>query len=91
MPPDSLSRQPVGEGAQSGHLHQPRIALRSICRVDAMQIGIEIDIFLNGQVLVQTEFLRHVADSVLDLLRVGADIDAQDFQFAGVDRHQSGG
>ena len=58
---------------------------------DAVHVGVEVQVLLDGQVLVQAEPLRHVADAGLDLLRVGGDVDAQHLQLAGVGRHQPGG
>ena len=55
-----------------------------------MEIGIEIEILLDGKILVEPEFLRHVADAVLDRLRIAGDIDAEHGEFAGVGRHEAG-
>ena len=56
-----------------------------------MQIGIEIEIFLDAQVRVQAEFLWHIANAALYLLRVGGNVDPENLQLAGVGGHQSGG
>src|SRR5688572_7650399 len=54
-----------------------------------MQIGVEIQIFLNGQILVEAEFLRHVADTILDALGIGDDVDSEHFQLTAVRCHES--
>ena len=56
-----------------------------------MQIGVEVEVFLDAQVLVQPESLRHVADAGLDLLRIGGNVDAENLKRAGIGGHQSGG
>ena len=90
IPPESRPASRLCERPQRRHLHEPRIALLPLLDADAVHVGVEIEIFQDAQILVQAEFLRHVADAVLDLLRVGADIDAQDFQLAAVGCHQAG-
>ena len=42
------------------------------------QIGVEADVFVDGQVFVETEPLRHVAHMLLGALGIGDDIDAVD-------------
>ena len=56
-----------------------------------MQVGVEIEIFLNAQVLVQTKSLGHIANAGLDLLGAGGYVDAQDTQIARIGPHQSSG
>ena len=48
------------------------------------QIGVEADVLVDGQIFVEAEPLRHVADVRLDALRVGDDVDAVDDDAAGV-------
>ena len=91
MPPDNRPASRSVNGRQRRHLHQPRIALAPLGGRDAVQIGVEIQVLLHGQILVQPESLRHVADAGLHLLRIGGGVDAQHFQFAAVGGHQPGG
>ncbi len=55
-----------------------------------MQIGIEVEIFLDAQILIEAEPLRHVGDAVLDPLRLGGHVDAQHRELAPIDVHQAG-
>jgi hypothetical protein len=56
-----------------------------------MQIRVQVKVFLDAQILIQPESLRHIANAVLDLLRVGGHVDAQDTQLSGIGGHQSSG
>ena len=49
-----------------------------------MQVGVKVQVLLNGEVFVQAELLRHVADASLNLVGMGGDIDIQHPQFAGI-------
>ena len=54
--------------------HSLRAALP--CGRDAVDAAVEIDVLLDGQVLVQREPLAHVADVGLDLFGLRADVEA---------------
>ncbi len=56
-----------------------------------MQVCVKIEIFLDAQILIQPEALRHIADAILDVLRLGDDIEPHDFERTLVRHHQSGG
>ena len=86
-----LARQPIGERTERGHVHQLRKFFLSLVRGHTVQIGIQIHVFLDRQIFVQPEALRHVADSFLHLLRIGRDVDSQHAQFAGIGGEQPGG
>jgi hypothetical protein len=45
---------------------------------DAVDPGVEAQVLLDGQVLVQAEALGHVADALLDALGLGRDVEADD-------------
>ena len=49
-----------------------------------MHIGVEIEVLLNAQIVIKAEPLRHVADAVLDGLRIGLDVDAQHAELARI-------
>ncbi len=55
-----------------------------------MEVGVEVEVLLNGEVLVEPELLRHVADAVLHRLRVAGDVDAEHVEVAAVGRQQPG-
>ena len=55
-----------------------------------MQIGVEVKIFPHAEIFIQTEALRHIADAILNRLRVGRDINAQYLELPFVGCHQSG-
>src|SRR6185437_1108374 len=88
--PGEPTGEPAGEAAEIGHLHELRVALAALLRRDPVQVGIEIEVFLHAQVLVQAELLRHVPDPVLDPLRVDGGIDTEHAQAARVRREQTG-
>ena len=44
----------------------------------AVQIGVELHVFLDGQIFVETELLWHVAEAALHLLRLFRDIVSED-------------
>ena len=55
----------------------------------AVNVRDEIQIFLDGQVFVEAEPLRHVADVLLDLAGIAADVEAQTASAAAVGREQT--
>ena len=55
-----------------------------------MQVGVEIEVLLDRQILVQAEPLGHVSDPRLNLLGIGDDIDAQNGQLPRVRIEQAG-
>ena len=57
---------------------------------DAVQTGVEVEIFLDAEVFVEPETLRHVGDAILNLLRLARHVDAVDRQRSGVRPHQAG-
>src|SRR6185503_7061058 len=57
------------------HLLDARLAPRALDAVDA---GVEVEVLLDGEILVQAEPLGHVADPRLDLLGLGLDVLADD-------------
>jgi hypothetical protein len=85
-----LARGPGGEAAEVGHFHQPPIALAALAGGDAVQVGVEVEVLLHAQVVVQAEALGHVADAVLHRLRVGRHVDAEHAQLAFIGAHQAG-
>src|SRR4029079_9481562 len=84
------SGQAAGKRRQRRHLQELWIAFRPLRGVDSVQIGIEIQVFLDTQVFVEPEALRHVGDAVLYPLRLRRWIDAEDRQLARIGSHQAG-
>jgi hypothetical protein len=85
-----LAGRTCGEARHVGHFQHAREALAAHCLRHAVQIGVEVQIFLHAQVFVQAEALRHVADAVLHRLRVVGDVDAQHAQCPRIGLEQSG-
>ena len=87
-------RKPAGQSRgvrpKRRHRHELRIAITALLGGDSVQIGVEIEIFLHGEVFIQAEALRHVADARLDLLRIGRHVDAENLQFARFGAQQPG-
>ena len=55
---------------------------------EAVDAGDELQVLQDGEVLVEAEALRHVADVALDLLALGADVEAERRAAAAVGREQ---
>jgi hypothetical protein len=85
-----LSRQPPGKGRKGGHLQKARILPLPLGRADTVQIGIEVEVLLDTQILVKAEFLRHVSDTVLDGLWLCHDVDVQHVERAGIRGEEPG-
>ena len=89
------ARQPASQTldkrTERRHFHQLWITLAPLVDPNPMQIRVEVEVFLDAEILVQPESLRHVANAVLDLLGVGGNVDAQDAQLTGIGGHQSSG
>ena len=65
-----LSRQPFREFRQSRHFQKMGESCLSCLLRHAVEIRVERHILRDGQVLIEAEFLRHVAKPVLNLLLV---------------------
>jgi hypothetical protein len=59
-------RAPMRKRAERGELEQLVETLLPLCGFQALQIGIEVEILLNGEVFIKTKALRHVADHLLN-------------------------
>ena len=57
-----LARQPRGEWRQAGEAQQPRDARGAQIARHGMQVGEQVEVFRDAEVLVQAERLRHIAD-----------------------------
>ena len=82
-----LARQPVGEGGQAGKGEQTFEDPLSFQPDHAPQIGVQVEVFLDGQIFVQPEPLRHVADRLPDAPHAGG-IEAADRHAPRVREHQ---
>src|SRR5690606_37134280 len=60
-------------GAQEGLRPRPQRATRH-----AIDVAVEEEVLLDGEVLIEAELLRHVADAPLDELGLGGDVVADD-------------
>ena len=58
--------------------------------LEAVNAAIELQILRDGQIVVQAEILRHVADSLADSFRIGADIEPFDVSLAATERQKAG-
>ncbi len=52
--------------AERGELEQIVEARLPLGGFQALQIGIEVEVFLNGEIFIKTEALRHIADHLLN-------------------------
>ena len=89
-----LARRTPGKARQAGHLQQPGVARAAHGGRHAMQIGIQVKVFLHAQVFIQAKALRHVADAALHGLRLAraalAQLMAQHGKAPRVRRQQGG-
>jgi hypothetical protein len=58
-------------------------------RLEAIEAGHEFEVLGDGQVLVERETLRHVADLALDLQPFGAQVEAEHRAFSLIRRQQA--
>src|SRR5487761_2000794 len=61
-----LTGPPFAKRPQSRHSEQLREAIFARAPPDPMQVGKQLEVFFDGQVLVQSEPLWHVADLMLN-------------------------
>ena len=64
--------------AQAGHLQNPLFASRLLFGRNAIDAAVKIDVLLDRQILVEREFLAHVADVRLDPLGLAANVKTAD-------------
>src|SRR5450830_429241 len=76
-----LARQALCEARQIGEFEQALEASFARSTSDIAQVGIQSEIFLDGEVFVQSEFLRHVADNFMQLHAI-------DYRIQSLDLHQ---
>mmetsp|Transcript_23364 Transcript_23364/g.55525 ORF Transcript_23364/g.55525 Transcript_23364/m.55525 type:complete len:246 (+) Transcript_23364:1539-2276(+) len=84
-------------GQRAGQLPLPagqaQALQRAIHRVVTVrhreQPGDEVEVLADGEVVVEPELLRHIADLALDGLALAAEIQAQHLAFTGVRRQQA--
>jgi hypothetical protein len=84
-----LPRQPAREGRKAGELQQRREALAARCRIQIVQVCLQVQVLLHRQVLVEPEALRHVANLAAHRVAVGDSV-AKDLQRPRVRREQAG-
>src|SRR6516225_2102032 len=82
--------QAPGEGCERSHFQETRILTRALGCLDAVQVSVEIEVLRDAQILVEAESLWHVADAVLDCLRLCYHVEVQHLERAGIRRHESG-
>ena len=58
--------------------------------LEAVDAPVELKIFRDGEVVVETEFLGHVADALADRFGIGAHVEAFDPRGAFAERQQTG-
>lgn len=77
-----LAGEALRKGRQLRHLEKMAEALLPDILRHTVQVCVEVKILLYGQVLVEAEFLRHIAEQVLHRLRSLRDIKARHMQAA---------
>src|SRR5215813_595432 len=82
--------QALGEGCERGHFQETRILTLAFGCIDAVQVGVEVEVLRDAQIFVEAESLWHVADAVLDSLRLRYYVEVQHLERAGIRRHESG-
>ena len=75
-------RERAGEralaAAKTGHVEHEGAPRGEPIRVEPVDAAEERDVLIDGQLLVEREALRHVADAALDALGIAVDVDAAD-------------
>ncbi len=84
-----LPGQPVCKGSQPGHIQQFGKPDFPHIRRHPVEIGVQIHVLLDGQILVQAKFLRHITDPALDLRCILHRIQPQYLQTAPGGIHES--
>ena len=85
-----LARQTPGEAGQIGEFQQPFEGLAAKIAGDAAQIGVQRQVLHHRQILIQPEFLRHVAEDRMQLAILADRIQPGDPQFAAAWLQQPG-
>src|SRR5581483_1749859 len=85
-----LTRKTLAKLAHAGGLQKLRRALFPFSPLDAKQVGIEADVLIHGQILVESEALGHVTEVMLGALRVANHVAARDGGLARIGRHYAG-
>jgi len=76
-------------GANSGEVDDVVFALRGLRALEAIDAGVEVEVFLHGEVFVEAELLAHVADMLLDLGGIFDYVHAENGAGAGGWREES--
>src|ERR1035438_2234778 len=84
-----LAGQPLTKLAHPRCLQQLHGASVSLGSFYAKQIRIEANVFIDSQVFIKTEELRHITESVLGALRIARYVEARHRSLARVRRHDS--
>ncbi len=80
LPPAAgqLAREALLSSHQSRHLERPRLACGLPLLGDAVDAAVEVQVLLDGEILVEREPLGHVADDLLDRFALGPDVKPAD-------------
>ena len=73
-----LCGQAIEVGAEAVELDDFVHAALEAIGGQAVDAAVEGEIFFDGQIVVEAEFLRHVADALADFFGVGADVEIFD-------------
>ena len=76
-PAGKLTGQTRGEWAETGEAQQPRHPLGAQGRGHRMQVGEQVEVLGDAQVLVEAEALRHVADRRMRQRGIGCHVVAE--------------
>ena len=80
MPPEKAPGEPAGEALQIGEGQQALEGATPLSAHDVPQVGVQVQVLLHRQILVQPKTLRHVADSLPDHVQFRARVSAADVQ-----------
>ncbi len=78
MPPESLPASRSVKGASAGEVEESLEGFLAFLTDDAAQIGVKVEVLVDGQVFVQTEPLRHVACNFVDLRQFRPSVETAD-------------
>ena len=82
MPPESLPASRSVNGAEVRERQQPLEGLGAAVADHAAEVGVEVEVFLDGQILVEAESLRHVTRACGAPAKIATRVDAADENLA---------
>ncbi len=78
QPPDRFFGQFLFPTFESGHVQDVLLALAQAFSADAIDATEEVEVLVDGHVVVEAEFLAHVADPLADVIDLADGVETED-------------